>query len=97
MNESNPTRAKVGLEVGIIISAALFLLGIAFNAGIEYGRIDDLYHRDDQRARDIQKVQAEVNQLAIDTPSQLSAIKTKLDDLITLEHQRQGNDRRNSQ
>jgi len=79
-------RAKTGLEVGIVITVGLFLLGIAFNAGIQYARIDDLYTRDAQRNKDIKAVQAEVNHLAVDTPARLGVIETKLDDVIRLEN-----------
>lgn len=69
-----PATARTSIEVGAIFAAVAFMLGISFNAGIQYANIHDLQvHQSmqDEQIKDLQQLQQGV-------PVRLTRIETIL-------------------
>lgn len=67
-------RARTSIEVGAIFAAVAFMLGISFNAGIQYANIHDLQSHQavqDSQIKDLQQTQQEL-------PSRLTRIEVIL-------------------
>lgn len=79
-----------GIEMGVVITAGIFMIGLSFNAGIQYARINEVSSQQ-------QRLSAEYDQLfASETPIQvrLDHIETMLS-VIQQEAQHQDMQKRN--
>lgn len=79
MTMQEKTRSTI--EIGAVFAAFLFLITLAFNAGIQYGEIGTLQVNQDANTRDIRTMQKDSAAQTAQNAQTLEHIETLVEDM----------------